>query len=297
MVDPSRELPEQLQKVADALRSISLRETIDVLSKVAVVLVGGCYVVGLLIVNLHLRQYGFSNLNFLQVDYVMAGAVWLFFIGLIVGLALYILSRLASIGEALQAGSYRLVVARILASLVFMIIASAIVLYALILLSDHVISILSVRMLTILAVLILNVGGVLLFGAAVGELVLGHALIPKKGFAKIGDYFRAFVYVGLFLAVLSLYSAYVFPSFSQTFGGGKTKSAEFIVKSESISTFAGMGIPVDPGTRRSIVVQVVFEGSDFFLIAVPSGLQKAERVKSIRLDKSLVEAILYSSDT
>src|SRR5205807_7825054 len=112
-----------------------------------------------------------------------------------------------------------------------------------------------------------------------------------------GGYFRAFVYVGLFLAVLSLYSAYVFPSFSPAFGGGKTKSAEFIVKSESISTFAGMGIPVDPDTRRSIAVQVVFEGSDFFLIAVPSGLRKAERVKSIRLDKSLVEAVLYSSDT
>ena len=101
------------------------------------------------------------------------------------------------------------------------------------------------------------------------------------------------MYVGLFLTVLSLYSSYVYPSFSPAFGGGKAKSAEFIAKSSSVATLTNIGIPVEPNTRRSTRVQVIFEASDFFLIEAPTDLRERDRVQSIRLDKNLIEAVLY----
>ena len=282
-----------VDKFRQGLKSVSVRDVVDVLSKVVVVCVGGCYVIGLLIVNLHLRRYAFFNLGFLQVDYVMAGAVWLFLMGLIVAFALYILSKLAAIGEDIAKRDLRQAGARIAASAVYVVVAFSIIVYALILLSDHSLHILSIMILKVLGVLLLNIGGLFLLSIAAGEVVVGHTLVPKKAFIRIGDYFRAFVYVALFLAVLSTYSSYVFPLFSPAFGGGKPRRAEFIVKTNSVAMLTTMGIPIESDSRRSASVGVIFEGSDFFLIEAPADLQEKDKVRSIRLDKSLTEAVLY----
>src|SRR6266516_2970508 len=163
MIEESQKTSEtengDVQKLLKGLKSVSIRDVIEVLSKVVIVFVGGCYVIRLLIVNLHLKKYAFSNLGFLQVDYVMAGVVWLFLVGLVVAFVLYLLSKLAAIGEDLTKSSVRMVVTRIGASVTYVVLAFSIIIYAVILLSDHAFHILSITTLTILGLLIPNVCG------------------------------------------------------------------------------------------------------------------------------------------
>ncbi|HKO99695.1 MAG TPA: hypothetical protein VJU86_22140 [Pyrinomonadaceae bacterium] len=56
-----------------ALRSS--KETLEVFGKIAIGLVGLCYVLGLIVVTIHLRKYGLNSLDLPQLHYVMAG-VW-----------------------------------------------------------------------------------------------------------------------------------------------------------------------------------------------------------------------------
>jgi len=53
----------------------SLKETLEIASKTLIGLAGLCYVLGLLVVILHLRKYGLNSLSLSQLHYVTAG-VW-----------------------------------------------------------------------------------------------------------------------------------------------------------------------------------------------------------------------------
>lgn len=51
------------------------KETLEVFGKIVIGLVGLCYVLGLIVVTIHLRKYGLNSLALSQLHYVMAG-VW-----------------------------------------------------------------------------------------------------------------------------------------------------------------------------------------------------------------------------
>jgi hypothetical protein len=53
----------------------SMKNTLEVFGKIVIGLVGLCYVLGLIVVTLHLRRYGLNSLDLPQLHYVMAG-VW-----------------------------------------------------------------------------------------------------------------------------------------------------------------------------------------------------------------------------
>jgi hypothetical protein len=55
--------------------SSTMKDTLEIIAKILVLAAGICYVVGLLVVNIHLSQYGFYSLSLLQLNYVTAG-VW-----------------------------------------------------------------------------------------------------------------------------------------------------------------------------------------------------------------------------
>lgn len=50
-----------------------------------IVMGAGLYIVGLLIVNFNLAQYGLISLNLARAEYAMAGALWCFLIAVIWG--------------------------------------------------------------------------------------------------------------------------------------------------------------------------------------------------------------------
>jgi len=53
----------------------STKETLEVFGKVVIGIVGLCYVLGLIVVTIHLRKFGLNSLDLPQLHYVMAG-VW-----------------------------------------------------------------------------------------------------------------------------------------------------------------------------------------------------------------------------
>jgi hypothetical protein len=53
-----------------------IRELADLLYRGVVGFAGCTYVVGFLVVNLHLRRYGVSHSDFIQSEYVFVGAIW-----------------------------------------------------------------------------------------------------------------------------------------------------------------------------------------------------------------------------
>src|ERR1044072_6874484 len=72
---------ERLENIPQLLKVISWKDSIEIASKLILSIVGICYVAGLLILNIHLRKYGVFHLNFLQIQYVMVGALWIFLCG------------------------------------------------------------------------------------------------------------------------------------------------------------------------------------------------------------------------
>jgi hypothetical protein len=64
------------------LTAEELTHAFELVSKIALTLVGLTYVLGLIIVNLYLRRFGFFSAGLLRVEYVMAGALWLALFGL-----------------------------------------------------------------------------------------------------------------------------------------------------------------------------------------------------------------------
>lgn len=64
------------------LTSEELARTFELASKIALTMLGLAYVLGLVIVNLYLRRFGFFSAGLLRVEYVMAGVLWLMLFGL-----------------------------------------------------------------------------------------------------------------------------------------------------------------------------------------------------------------------
>src|SRR5436190_6454248 len=60
----------------------SLKETLEIASKSLIGLAGLCYVLGLMVVTLHLRRYGLNSLSLSQLHYVTAG-VWVLLPGVV----------------------------------------------------------------------------------------------------------------------------------------------------------------------------------------------------------------------
>src|SRR5438094_5894180 len=85
---------------------------------VAAVLVGALYAVGLLIVNVDLRRYGFVNLSLARAEYAVTGALWAFLT--VVGIAAldYIVASWRASTERLLLTRYGLVVLDIMVTTV-----------------------------------------------------------------------------------------------------------------------------------------------------------------------------------
>ena len=67
--------PANIAAVADGSNKKPIKETLEVGAKLLFGLVGACYVLGLIVVTIHLRGYGLNSLSLSQLHYVTAG-VW-----------------------------------------------------------------------------------------------------------------------------------------------------------------------------------------------------------------------------
>jgi hypothetical protein len=78
-------------------------------------------------------------------------------------------------------------------------------------------------------------------------------------------------------------------------GGGKKQKVEFVIKYDQMSAISAVGLQVAPESRKLGPLEVIFEASDFFLIAPPQDFNN-KSVKAIRIRKDAIDAALYLSD-
>ncbi len=67
--------PPVVEAVVPTPASRGPKETLEVVGKIVIGLAGLCYVLGLIVVTIHLRKFGLNSLDLSQLHYVMAG-VW-----------------------------------------------------------------------------------------------------------------------------------------------------------------------------------------------------------------------------
>jgi len=67
--------PKQQTATSEKSKIATMKEVLDVFGKLLFGLAGSCYVLGIVVVTIHLRQYGVNSLDLPQLQYVTAG-VW-----------------------------------------------------------------------------------------------------------------------------------------------------------------------------------------------------------------------------
>lgn len=257
--------------------------SIETATKAGLVLVGAAYVVGLLILNLHIRKYGVSYLGFLQIEYVMAGVLWGFLVAFTYALVVVWWHILKGAREDLKVKKFPQVLWRLL--LVPFSLFAFFNLYS-----------------TTLNFLgegqWLGYKWKVAFALVLNVLVIFNLTTNVKGVlgqirANIGfKTFDLLYYVASLVIMLSVYTGLVFPYLSPTFGGGKPRSAVFIVKPEHTETIKAIGLQSLLQERNVGPVEVIFEASDFFLISPPPDFSNS-KVRAIRINKDLFHATYY----
>lgn len=274
---------------------------IEVITKVGVAILGVSYIIGLLILNMHIRKYGVNYLGFLQIEYVMVGILWAFLVGAM-GCALLLFKYIGN--EVYKKEWKSLSWLRRFAIGSGMILISllgtcAIFYHVLNALSDSELSFTSSPFWLVLGVLFINAIMILLLSSRMGRVVkhfYSKESADKRDKAQMLMSLMDIVYhITILVGALSIYSNYAFPTLSPVFGGGKKQKAELVIKAEQKETISAIGLQVASNNRSVGPLEVIFEASDFFLLAPPQQFNNA-KVKAIRLNKDLVDAALYISE-
>lgn len=279
------------------------RETAETIARFGFALVGWCYVVGLMILNLHLGQYGVVNLNFLQVEYVLAGALWTGLVGYTYAFFYYAIWAVRSTYEEWKGEGRRLGLA--LKTGLMIIGLPGFLFYAVTLLSGNELGLITLLFATESALPTLAVLGILAGTAVMFPLLSediqsllqsvtnGQASAGRDATRRRAIFFLPFYRIIALLPLLTLYALYAYPRFLPAWGGGKKQVVEFIAKSGHTSTFASMGLRVGSENRKVEPLEVIFESSDFFTVAPTKDMNPEGRLKAIRINKDLIDAAIY----
>lgn len=266
------------------------RGLIETVSRIVVGLIALAYVLGLLILNFHVRKYGIYYLNFLQIEYIMVGMLWAFLVGSMCCLLLVLWHMTKQIYETRKT--------KAIFGNIFSLLAVAFAGYTSLI---YVLNVLTEtptvrfsgfwRILWALAFACMSIFNL---GTKVMDLK-GFVFSEKSQREESGKFARLFdmsYHTIVIIVALSVYANSVFSKLSPTFGGGKPQNVEFLIKTDERETVKAIGFQLAEDSRTIGPLEVVFEAPEFFLISPPAGLNN-ERVRAIRLNKDLIDAAFY----
>jgi hypothetical protein len=275
----------------DSISSIFLKhkDNIETISKSFVLLLGIAYVIGLLILNFQLRNSGIHYLNFLQLEYVLVGTLWLFLTfttySFLIGTHIYV----KSIFSANTANRLK----RISKALIILIAQLAILLNIIQVLSDYQLPFTQRSAWIAIGVLLLHA---LSFNSILHSIKGDFRIVGLFSVLKGNTWnivFTTMYYLIVFVCGISTYSNFLFPNLSSVYGGGKKQVVEFIVKEEFVPTLQILGVKIDKETKKTEKLEVILESDDDFVISQPIQQNNESKVKSIRIKKDEIDATLY----
>jgi hypothetical protein len=300
MNDPPVMETSQKEKLSTVTDIAKWREPIESIPKIGITIVGVAYVIGLLILNIHIGKFGVYYLGFFQVEYVMTGALWSFLSGITFFVCHLVKSQVEGIINQYKAEKkgVKLLPLLILQAMITLIGAPMSLVYVLIILSGNKLSPFSLSFWLALGVLFINLGAILAVVLKVKKIykyfIRRSESVQEEKMTKYQGFVDIFHNIIVFVLALGLYATYVFPELSPAYGGGKKQLAEFVIKADQKETIKTIGIETSNDDRRFGPVEVLFESPDFILIFPPKGF-KNENVKAIRINKSLIDASYYLS--
>jgi hypothetical protein len=113
-----------------------------------------------------------------------------------------------------------------------------------------------------------------ILGAAI---VYGGRIENRKVTPKLEPLYRAgrtglsCVFATLFFILfLALFAQYVFPVLPEQFGGGKPKQIRILFEKDSLLGAEQIGIPIMPNKQVSEPVNLLFEGTDSYILRLPN---------------------------
>jgi hypothetical protein len=284
-----------IQNAKGAADDRSFGQTIEIITKVGALLFFGCYIAGLLILNLHLAQYGIFHLGFLQIDYVMSGALWLFLVGAAYSIIVHSKAMVSSAFYDWRAKKNRWWVALRIALLVFTTV----------IFGDYILKKVSVEKISYREASTWAIYGNLLSTALVLMWIrydLRHS-IRRFIFNKIdneqqpvtGHVIGVFDRTILILGLITTYALYTFPKLSPAFGGGKQQKAELIAKLDKLPILTNLGLPVQQEGQKLEPVEIIFEDADFFYVLPLQNTGDSPSPKALRIRKDMIDGAVYIS--
>jgi hypothetical protein len=287
---PSTSEPQNIQRPTQQPFS-SGREAVELVSKIGIGVIGVAYVVGLLIMNMHVRGYGLSYLGFLQIEYIMVGFLWLFLVSWVFFAAGYLLKKC---GELLSKRKQMR-----LRELVFQAVFLLVPAFGIISGTRLVLSLLSEKgdlpftikghwkSLGILFFTVASIWSVMSFTSRIVRE-------KDKGTNKWHNAFYILQLLFWILLPLRMYATSVYPTLSPAFGGGKARRVALVIKADQLEAAEASGLKFSHG-RTTEPVELIFEAPDFFLIRPPDGFADL-KVKAVRLRKDVMDAAFYLGD-
>ena len=246
-------------------RSDSTVERVADISKFLALILGICYVLGLLIVNVDLGTYGVFSLGLDRPEYVLAGALWVFLAIWPIILFRYWRTTVSipasfrdirSIGTLLASSS----------SFLFIFI------YSLGVLSEYKLKILTLQGSMCVGEMIL-ISWIFSFEYRSTFTPLREGslqLLKSEPWAAYRAYRVGWATVTL-LAFLGLYARYVYPFFPMRYGGGDHPKVELYLQRKLNVPWLSDGIPVSEDGLRIGPVRLLLETDDTFTITRAGG--------------------------
>lgn len=242
----------------------------QVIAKGGVAFIGTTYVIGLLVLNMHVRTFGAYYLGFLQIEYVMVGMLWIFLVGLVFCFVLYIYNQFRKGSKLIKRGKPLSTIGTIFLSIVLPVITGVGSLsFALGIFSDDQLQLHTRGFWIVTGVLAMNIVVISLLVFGVKERFGTVESSNTDRTSRMAAMFDVLYIVVFALVGLSLYSKHVFPRLSPVFGGGKRQQIQFVIKPDQLDATKSLGIPLLENSNTTPTLEMAFEAADFFLIAPP----------------------------
>lgn len=273
--------PEQpAVSAVDAPKPISrleaVKDGVEMFSKIILGVAAACFVCGIIVVNLYLREFGVASFSLFRVSYITAG-VWAFspigFAMLLLGAFFFSYFQDLLDEEPRIQPSRRKKVEKIFAAIVFAVVVLGAVLYGFGI---------PISWKLLIAILI---------GILIGSMVIVASLIllrSKGNREKVPSVFLAFFCAVGFLCYLLFLAPSLYREIPASVGGGAGMPVVFIVSAENREMVKAAGITFAESFRTNEVTLLLQTDKEYVVLA-------GDPKVAITLNADLVSAIRHAS--
>ena len=237
--------------------AFNLKDALEVASKSVIALAGLCYVLGLIVNNIHLSQYGYFSLNLLQLNYIFAG-FWTL-LPIIVGtlaanfvyLPYSIQPRKSDEKDGAKLGEGRSLKRSIIASSIMSILLILTLVFTARAYVDF----------RLWPWVLASLLGLL---AGVGFMFFANFLFLKRSISYSLYSFAFFAFA--LTSYLSYFASNVYHAIPMGLGGGRPAVVRFVVAKEAKPYFDASGVPISEHDNKSEPVDLLLNSAEGYVV-------------------------------